>query len=236
MIWLHSDYILTTRQEKRQKWQQTKDKKRQQKRQVRQISQKKQKRIRREGGGARKGITRPRPKMIVVVRCYNHFRWSCLGLIPKIYIFFTPSLRTGWCFQIGWFFGKNPNGLPPSPHFRKIILQFFYNGNGCIYEGQIIWNACTWFLEIGSILRGGEWGSTAVNMWSTFWTVPGSRASRRSSSRKVEWWKKQDHQRSRAPSEEGTSEPPCFRVCPRPLEVWPYTCWFKHFQSRIGFC
>ena len=33
----------------------------------------------------------------------------------------------------------------PPPHFRKIILQFFCNGYGCIYAGkyecQIVWNA-----------------------------------------------------------------------------------------------
>ena len=36
---------------------------------------------------------------------------------------------------------------PPPPHFRKIMLQFFYDRYGCIYErrydGQIVWNACT---------------------------------------------------------------------------------------------
>ena len=44
----------------------------------------------------------------------------------------------------------------PAPHFRTIILQFFYDRHGCIYarrcEGQIVWNACTWFPEIGTIL------------------------------------------------------------------------------------
>ena len=42
------------------------------------------------------------------------------------------------------------------PHFRKIMLQFLYNGYGCIYAwrygGQIVWIICTWFPEIGTIL------------------------------------------------------------------------------------
>ena len=62
------------------------------------------------------------------------------------------SLREGWCYQIGWIFRKNPNGLRPSPHFQKIMLQIFYNGYGRKftrrYERQIVWNACTWFLDI----------------------------------------------------------------------------------------
>ena len=33
------------------------------------------------------------------------------------------ELREG--YQTGWFFGKIPNGLWPSPHFRKIMLQIF---------------------------------------------------------------------------------------------------------------
>ena len=65
------------------------------------------------------------------------------------------SLREGSGDQIGWIFGKIPNGLWP-PFIFKIILQIFYNGYGCIYarryEGQIVWNACTWFPEIGTIL------------------------------------------------------------------------------------
>ena len=38
----------------------------------------------------------------------------------------TPRLRDGSRFQIGWIFGKVPNGLwPPPPHFRKVTLQIF---------------------------------------------------------------------------------------------------------------
>ena len=55
-------------------------------------------------------------------------------------------VRVGWLRQIGWSFGKIPNGLQPPPHFRKIMLQFSYNGYGTIYarryEGKIVWNAC----------------------------------------------------------------------------------------------
>ena len=42
--------------------------------------------------------------------------------------------------------------------------QFFYHGYGRIharmYKGLVVWNVCTWFSEIGTILRGG--GSMAV--------------------------------------------------------------------------
>ena len=53
------------------------------------------------------------------------------------------GLREGSRYQIGWIFGKILNGLwPPPPHFWKSMLQFFYNGYGCIYarryEGQSV--------------------------------------------------------------------------------------------------
>ena len=36
------------------------------------------------------------------------------------------AIRDRSHYQIWWIFGKLPNGFrPPSPHFRKIILQFF---------------------------------------------------------------------------------------------------------------
>ena len=38
----------------------------------------------------------------------------------------TKQLREGWRYQIGWIFRKISNGLRPPPHFRKIILQFFF--------------------------------------------------------------------------------------------------------------
>ena len=47
----------------------------------------------------------------------------------------------------------------PLPHFRKIMLHIAHDRYGCIYarryDGQIVRNACTWFPEIGTILRGG---------------------------------------------------------------------------------
>ena len=50
---------------------------------------------------------------------------------------------------------KRPS-TPAPTHFRKIMLQFFYDGYGRIYarrcEGQIMANACTWFPDMGTIL------------------------------------------------------------------------------------
>ena len=43
----------------------------------------------------------------------------------------------------------------PPPHFRKIMLQIFYDRYGCIcvrrYDDWIVWNLCTWFPIIGVI-------------------------------------------------------------------------------------
>ena len=57
------------------------------------------------------------------------------------------------------------NSKPPSTqpsHFRKVMLQILYNGYGRIYarrhQGQIVWNVCRRFPEIGTILRGGGGG------------------------------------------------------------------------------
>ena len=67
------------------------------------------------------------------------------------------TLREGSGYQIGWIFGKMPNGLwPPSPpNFWGILLQFLYDIYGCIYarryDGWIVWNACTWFPDTGVI-------------------------------------------------------------------------------------
>ena len=85
-----------------------------------------------------------------------------------------PSQRTGitWISSVqNWpFFTKGRVRLPnrmnfrknskwpltPPPSFLEIILQFFYNRYGYIYargyEGQIVWNVCTWFPEIRTIL------------------------------------------------------------------------------------
>ena len=72
------------------------------------------------------------------------------------------SFRERWHYQIGWISGKIPNGLWPPPSFSENYIAIFYSGYGCIYarryEGQIVWNACTWFSEIGTILKGGGGG------------------------------------------------------------------------------
>ena len=50
-------------------------------------------------------------------------------------------LRAGSRDQIGWVFGKIPmafNPLPPALHFWRIMIQFFYNGYGCIYSDNRI--------------------------------------------------------------------------------------------------
>ena len=69
--------------------------------------------------------------------------------------------REGWRYQMGWIFGKIPNSPRPPPHFRK-MFQIVYDIYDCIYarryDGQIVWNACTWFPEIGTTLRGGGGG------------------------------------------------------------------------------
>ena len=68
------------------------------------------------------------------------------------------TLREGWGYWIGWIFGKIPNGLPPlpPPSFLENYIAIFYDRYGCIYarrcDGQIVWNACTWFPESGTIL------------------------------------------------------------------------------------
>ena len=83
--------------------------------------------------------------------------WS----FPKV------PFREGWRYQIWWIFrkkSKRPSTPPPS--FWSIMFQIVYDRYCCIYarryDGQIVWNACTWFPEIGTILRGEGWGSTAV--------------------------------------------------------------------------
>ena len=65
-------------------------------------------------------------------------------------------LREESHYQIGWIFGKkSKRPFNPPPFFGKLCC-FFCNGYGCIYArrygGQIVWNACKWFPEIGTIL------------------------------------------------------------------------------------
>ena len=60
-----------------------------------------------------------------------------LCLVPAI-------IREGSGYQIGWIFGKIPNGLRPPFFliFGKLFCNFFYDRYGCIYarryDGQII--------------------------------------------------------------------------------------------------
>ena len=65
-------------------------------------------------------------------------------------------LREGSGYQIGWIFGKNPNGHRPPPLIFGNYIAIFYSRYGYIYarryEGEIVWNACTWFPEIRTIL------------------------------------------------------------------------------------
>ena len=57
-----------------------------------------------------------------------------------------------------------PNGLqpPPPPSFLENNVANYYDRYGCTYarryDGQLVWNACTLFPEIGTILRGGGGG------------------------------------------------------------------------------
>ena len=81
------------------------------------------------------------------------FGISCIPFVSEVLNYLT--FREGWRYQIGWFFGNIPNGLRPPPSFLENYIAIFYNGYGCIfarrYEGQIVWNACTWFPDIGVI-------------------------------------------------------------------------------------
>ena len=55
--------------------------------------------------------------------CFQNFWLPFQSLWPQM------ALREAYRYQNGWIFGKVPNGLwpPPPPHFRKIILQIFWN-------------------------------------------------------------------------------------------------------------
>ena len=69
---------------------------------------------------------------------YHFSRWKgkLLFVICKLKMFLADQeVREGSNYQIGWTFGKIPNGRwpPPLPHFWKIMLQIFYDGYGRIY-------------------------------------------------------------------------------------------------------
>ena len=57
--------------------------------------------------------------------------WSGLRLNKK-----KSPKDPGSGYQIGWIFGKIPDGLWPPSHFQKIILQILYNGYGCMQVGM----------------------------------------------------------------------------------------------------
>ena len=82
-------------------------------------------------------------------------------------LYHPPMLRFGFfCFVLkdgatkSDEFSEIPNCLRPPPSFSEnYYYKFLVNGYGRIcarrYEGQIVWNACTWYPEIGTILRVG---------------------------------------------------------------------------------
>ena len=78
---------------------------------------------------------------------------DCKSLLLNVMIQVSQFVSNSQLFHWGkgpairWIFGKILNGLRPSPpHFWRIILQIFYDGYGCMYEGmryegQRVWNA-----------------------------------------------------------------------------------------------
>ena len=91
-----------------------------------------------------------------------YFRWSFVHDIAAWFVFESwrmANISEGWRYQIGWIFGKIPNSLRPSRLiFGKWYCNFLWHDYGSIYarryDGWIVWNTCTWFPEIGTILRG----------------------------------------------------------------------------------
>ena len=98
--------------------------------------------------------------------CGSHWLILCDSLSEYLSAKVTDTssfvLRDGSGYQNGLIFGKIPNGL------RKIMLQTFYMDMVEYMQGGTraryfeMHAHCTWFPEIGIILRGGGWGSRAV--------------------------------------------------------------------------
>ena len=90
-----------------------------------------------------------------------------LRILLKFCIVVT-KLREGSGYQIGWIFGKIPNGNWPPLIFGKLCCNFFYNGYGCIYarryEGQIVWNACTCLLQSVSYFDSSQYNPWTLNL------------------------------------------------------------------------
>ena len=61
----------------------------------------------------------------------------------------------------------------PSPYFRKIMLQHFYDRYGCIYawryDGQIVWNTCTWFFRDRDHSEGWGVNCSLEPFWKFIW-------------------------------------------------------------------
>ena len=55
----------------------------------------------------------------------GYVNFTTPGLVGIAYT----CLREGWLYQMGWIFGKIPNGLRPRSSFSKIILQIFIMDN-----------------------------------------------------------------------------------------------------------
>ena len=79
----------------------------------------------------------------------------CESCVFDFYFF----LEKGPDTKLNEFSGKIQTAFDPLPAFSENDFAISYNGYGRInarrYEGKIVWNACTWFPEIGTILWGG---------------------------------------------------------------------------------
>ena len=112
-----------------------------------------------KNSGAKKSDSLKQYKWKLVFKTWRTFsplksltRWVA-HLMHLVHCF----IREGSGYQIRWFFGKIPNGLRP-PHVWKLCCNFFMTDMVAFIQGgigQIVWNACSWFPEIGTILRGG---------------------------------------------------------------------------------
>ena len=56
------------------------------------------------------------------------------AMIDKSRLAFQKLIREGWCYQIGWIFGKNSKRPSTTPSLlENYIANFFYDRYGCIY-------------------------------------------------------------------------------------------------------
>ena len=65
------------------------------------------------------------------------------------YLYQSSVSREGWRHQIRLILGKSSKWLSTPPSFFENYVAIFYDRYGCIYarryDGQIVWNAGTWF-------------------------------------------------------------------------------------------